>query len=189
MLPHARDLAGLHRLSIPHSAYRLHSHQRNTRKPHAQLPAQGAAARCVRRIRRIPPSPQISDDRAFQYVHERHVRAGRRCVACFSLRSGYKGHGRFPHDAERELKSVTHSTPPFTPSPQQHFKHRYSLCACSLLTTAFTRTQRVLPTSPMLESRPYLALLQTKRPFALALPSPIHNSENQTIPRSKTSAP
>ena len=164
---------------------------RTTIQPHGKMQgkAQGAAVGCFRRPRRVPSSPQISDDRTSQAVRKHHARAGRRCVACFSLPRGYKGHGHSANVAERELKSVTHSTPPFTPSPQQHFKHRYSLCACSLLTTAFTRTQRVLPTSPMLESRPYLALLQTKRPFAFALPSPIHNSENQTIPRSKTSAP
>ena len=155
-----------------------------------------ATASCVRRPHRIPSSPLISNDRTSQAVRKHHVGAGRRCVACFSLPRGYKGHGHSANVAERELKSVTHSTPPFTPSPQQHFKHRYSICAYSLPTTAFTRTPwvlpacpRKLPNPPMLENTPYLALLQTKRPFALALPSPIHNSENQTIPRSKTSAP
>ena len=54
-------------------------------KPQAQLLAQGAAAGCFRRPRRIASWPGTSEDRTLHDVRKYHPRAGRDCPACFSL--------------------------------------------------------------------------------------------------------
>ena len=119
-----------------------------TIEPQGTLLTQGGAAGCVRRPYRIRSSREISDGRTLQDVRVHHVRSGRRCVVCLSLPRVFGCHGRLANKADGELKSLTHSMSPFTPSPKQHLKDRYSSSAYFLPTTAFKRTRKVLPPRP-----------------------------------------
>lgn len=171
-------------------------HTNKTIQPQAQIVAQGVSGGCVRRPRRIQSSPEINNERTFQDVRTQHRRAGFGSVTCVSLPRVLRCHARMPGGDEHELKSLTHSTSPFTSSPQHRFKHRYYSCAYSLPTRAFTidtkgtasvRTQtvRLHHTRPRVRN----LVLLPKRSYPFRDPSPYHTSEPQSIPRSNTSAP